>query len=291
MIDWPTSLVEEVASRRCVLFIGAGASAGCIRPAPGGAVERPPNWTAMLNALLARATRASPGDSAIAREYIASGRLLEAAEIIKSRVPAADFSAFVTQTFRDYQHTDLHRYLNELDPKILVTTNFDKVYEQYCLRGEGSSGYVVHRYYDEGLVARLRSPQRLIVKVHGCMDTPERTVLTKSEFFGARQVHPGFFRVLESIFLTNTLLFIGYSMSDPDIQLLLENGTIAAQSAHPHYVVMPVGIHDALRQSLRKTYNVEVLEYDPANAHADLIESLGTLREAVLEFRSTHLDS
>jgi len=289
MLSWPSSLVEELSDRRCIVFIGAGASAGCSRTgSTSGLVEHPPGWTTLLDSLLTRATRSSDADRAIAKQLVEGGRLLEAAEVIKSGVHTADFSGFIGQTFRDYQSTDLHRYLNEIDPKVLVTTNFDKVYEQYCLRGEGSSGYVVHRYYDEGLVARLRSRQRLIVKVHGCMDTPEKTVLTKSEFFSARQCYPGFFKTLESLFLTHTLLFVGYGLNDPDIQLLLENSAIAASSAHPHYAAMPMGTHESLRSSFKKTYNVEVLEYDPANAHSELLESLEVLRDAVAEFRGTY---
>lgn len=288
MINWPSSLIEELGSRRCIVFIGAGASAGCVRKNSQGVTERPPSWQALLNGLLTKAAKATIADKTIAQELMNSGRFLEAAEVLKPGLHTADFSAFIGQTFKDYQNTELHQYLNELDPKVLVTTNFDKVYEQFCLRGEGSSGYVVHRYYDDGLVARLRSPQRLIIKVHGCMDTPEKTVLTKSEFFSARQQNPGFFKILESLFLTHTLLFIGYSLTDPDIQLLLENGTIAAASAHPHYAAMPVGTHESIKNSFKKTYNVDVLEYDPANSHIELVQSLEALSEAVDEFRSTY---
>jgi hypothetical protein len=288
MITWPSSLIEELGAHRCIIFIGAGASAGCMRNTAQKGTERPPSWQELLNGLLAKATKATTEDRDIAQQLMSSGRFLEAAEVLKAGIHTADFSAFIGQTFKDYQNTDLHQYLNDIDLKILITTNFDKVYEQFCLRGEGSSGYVVHRYYDDGLVARLRSPQRLIVKAHGCMDTPEKTVLTKSEFFSARQQHPGFFKVLESLFLTHTLLFIGYSLTDPDIQLILENSTIAAASAHPHYAAMPTGTHESLKMAFKKTYNVDILEYDPANSHIELVQSLEALRDAVADFRVTY---
>lgn len=290
MIAWPQSLIEELGGNRCIIFIGAGVSAGCSRN-NGGAVEHPPAWRPLLESLLARANLGSHADRAVAKELIERGNLLEAAEVIKSCVHTADFSGFITQTFRDYQPTEIHQCLNDIDPKVMVTTNLDKVYEQFCQRGEGSSGYVVHKYFDDGLVARLRSPQRLIIRAHGCMDTPEKTVLTKSEYFGARQSNSGFFKVLESLFLTHTLLFLGYSLSDPDIQLLLENGAIAAQSAHPHYAVMPTGIHPSLKASFKKTYNVDVLEYDPVENHRELLANLQALRDAVLEYRVTYLQS
>ena len=47
-MDWPVSLVEELASRRCIVFLGAGASAGCL-----SAVDRssPPTWGVFLEDL------------------------------------------------------------------------------------------------------------------------------------------------------------------------------------------------------------------------------------------------
>ncbi len=291
MIDWPQSLIEELSSRRCIAFIGAGASAGCTRnPNAVGGPEHPPNWHTLLGNLLAKASKATQDDKEIARKFMTEFRYLEAAEVMRAGIHAADYSGFINQTFRDYQFTELHSHLNDIDPKVVITTNFDKVYEQYCLRGEGSSGYVVHKYYDEGLVARLRSPQRLVIKVHGCMDSPEKTLLTKSEFFTARQDHPSFFKVLESLFLTHTLLFIGYSLSDPDIQLLLENSTIAAGSAHPHYAAIPSGTHQSIKNSIRKTYNIEVLEYNSDNSHLELTQSLCALKDAVLGLREGNLE-
>lgn len=288
MIDWPQSLIEELSARRAIVFLGAGASANATRTVDG-AVQRPPSWEGYLNQLYARLNRGSDDDRAHGKLLLDQKRFLDAAEVFRPCIQDADYSRFVNDSFKDYKSSDFHAHVNLLDPKILVTTNYDHVYENLCLK-DGASGYVVLKYYDEGLVARLRSPSRLILKVHGCMDTPERTVLTKSEYFAARQKFPSFFNTLESLFLTHTLVFIGYGLSDPDIQLLLENSSITAASAHPHYAVMPRGTHQSLRAAFRNTYNVEVLEYDSSDNHAELTQSLEALAAAVLEYRETQLN-
>lgn len=114
---------------------------------------------------------------------------------------------------------------------------------------------------------------------------PEKTVLSKSDFFRARAEHTGFFRTLESLFLTHTLLFIGYSVSDPDVQLLLENSTITALSEHPHYALMERGLHPAIRAGFLRTYNIEILEFDPANSYEEFLVSLQELATRVEENR------
>jgi len=140
-------------------------------------------------------------------------------------------------------------------------------------------------YYDQGLINRLRSPTRVIVKVHGCGTTPECTILSKSAFFKSRSTAPAFFKSIESLFLTYTLLFLGYSVGDPDIQLLLENSTITASSEHPHYALMPRGLNTAIRAAFRPTYNIEILEFDPANTFAEFIPCLQELAARVNETR------
>lgn len=57
----------------------------------------------------------------------------------------------------------------------------------------------------------------------------QKIVLTKSVYFKEKQVFSNFYKVLDSLFLTNTLFFVGCNLSDPDIQLILENVTISAK--------------------------------------------------------------
>lgn len=287
MINWPASLIAELAARRCIVFLGAGVSRAATRQR-GDAQERPPDWTNFLRQLRARANRGTEADLAIADQLLNEGKLLDCAEILKACIQAPDYHQFIRDTFSRYHPTDIHGFVNTIDQKIVITTNFDTLYEEFCQQGDAAHGYSVLRHHDNGgFVTRLRSPLRLIVKAHGCMSWPEQTILTRSEFFKARQQHSGFFRVMESLFTTHTLIFLGYSLSDPDIQLLLENSSIAAPSEHPHYAVMARGTHPAILNAFRITYNIEVLDFDPAENYKELLESVGALAEEVSEYRET----
>ncbi len=284
MVNWPESLVIELAARRCVLFLGAGASASATRF--DSSTAHPPSWPSFLRILYDRSNRASAADLQVALDLLENKQYLESAEILRSTgLYAADYNRLIGTTFERYRPTEVHRVIEVLDQKIVVTTNFDTLYEDHCRQGDASHGYSVIHYYDDGLVARMRSPKRLILKVHGSVTVPEKTVLSKSDYFKARASYSGFYKTLESLFLTHTLLFIGYSVTDPDIQLLLENTTITAPSDHPHYALMAQGLHPALRNAFKRTYNIEILEFDPANNYEQFLISLQDLADNVQEMR------
>jgi hypothetical protein len=90
--------------------------------------------------------------------------------------------------------------------------------------------------------------------------------------------------VLDALFLTNTVLFIGYSLSDPDIQLLLENATIAARSAHPHYALVEDVLQPDIEAAAKAAYNIHFIKY-PAGRHDEAERLLRQLSDEVTQFR------
>ena len=285
MIHWPDALVRELAERRCMLFLGAGASAACIAK---DNKTRPPTWSDLLCTLMCKMT--DDAEKQIADELIKDQKFLEAAEVIYAKVPTPDFSQFIRDKFvaPKFEPSPIHEAVLNIDPKVTLTTNYDDVYDTYCRSGDAADGYNVVKYYDSHLVSDLRSPVRLIIKVHGCVNNPAKIVLTRSQYFEQRRNHTNFFRILDALFLSSSLLFIGYSLSDPDIQLVLENASIAAPASHPHYAVVSNNVHPALKLSWSKSYNIHFLEY-PAGDYEYLNESLNELANDVVAFRTTHL--
>lgn len=280
-MNWPKALITELASRRCIVFLGAGASAGCLSQ---DGTKRPPTWRQFLDGLILRMN--SRIDEAIIQEFIRKEKFLEAAEIIKKNISPADFSAFIREELvvPRYSQSKMHECVLEIDPKVVVTTNYDTIYDSYCQTGTAIEGYNISKYYENHIVPDLRSPVRLIVKAHGCISDPSQIVLTKSEYFTVKQLYSNFYKVLDALFLTHTILFLGYSLTDPDIQLVLENINISVQSAHPHYFVTGNNINNAIKEAMKRSYNIEFIEftagdYDELNDGLfDLVESVKTVR-------------
>lgn len=288
MISWPTPLITELAERRCIIFIGSGVSAGAWKLLDKQNKKHPPVWKELLQNILDSKSEDKFKNKKQAELLLRKDKYLEAAEIIRYKLlNNAEYNSLIESSFLGYNPSPIHQIVEKLDQKIVVTTNFDELYENLCRKGEGEKGYTVIKYYDSGLIARLRSPKRLIIKAHGCVSEPEKTVLTKSDFFKARSENPGFFSALESLFLTHTLLFIGYSITDPEIQLILENNIITYPSDNPHYAVFAKGSHVSSLEIFKKINNIQSLEYKKNNGHQELIDSLDELSEKVLERRTT----
>jgi hypothetical protein len=280
-MNWPKALITELASRRCIVFIGSGASAGCMSQ---DNTKSPPTWSTFLNNLIDLMLDRT--DLPIIQDFIQKEKYLEAAEIIKKNFSSADFSAFIREglVVPRFKPSKIHEAILDIDPKIVITTNYDDIYDSFCRTGAAQEGYNISKYYDSHIISDLRSPVRLIIKAHGCISDASQIVLTKSDYFRVRQSFSSFYKVLDSLFLTHTILFLGYSLTDPDIQLVLENVNISAPSAHPHYFITGNNVNSAIKQANKKAYNIEFLEYEMGDFD-ELNNGLFELAESVKEHR------
>lgn len=282
MSFWPSSFIQEVSERRVVFFIGAGISI-----AAGNANNQAfPNWKNLLLKLSMLAPKAS--DRRFIEKLIRKAQYLEAAQIIHDTAPAADFSAKLRTLFAQTSSiSTIYEDIIQMDPKIVATTNYDtlieKNYEHYSGK---ANGFNLCRYNQTHALDDIRSPLRVILKVHGCITEPQNVILSRSSYFRARQTHAGFFNLLSAIMTTNTVLFLGYSFSDPDIQLILENVHISNNCNHPHYALVPKFPHASLRNVHRDTYNIHPLEYPPGKPES-FASLLSELRQEVERFRVT----
>nr|MBV6628878.1 SIR2 family protein [Oceanococcus sp. HetDA_MAG_MS8] len=276
---WPKALVEELASRRCVVFLGAGASAGCLNG--DDPPKSPPNWPQLLEAL--KAIVRDPASIPIAEGLIQKEKYLDAAEVLFGSINPADFSALIREALAEprFQPSSIHESVVNLDPKIVITTNYDEIYDNYCKSGDEPGLYNVCKYYETHLVSDLRSPVRQIIKSHGCISDPSKIVLTRSQYFREKQHYPNFYRVLDALFLTKTILFLGYSISDPDIQLLLENSNITYKASHPHYALIGAGMNPSIKSAYKEAYNIDFIEFpegDYEQANEMLVELVGLVQ-------------
>jgi hypothetical protein len=281
-IEWPLAFATELAERRCIIFMGAGVSMGSL--GEDGATH-PPSWEKFLTD--ASALVPNEPDKKVARSLIKKYQFLDAAEIITERSNPADFGTLLRNTLvtPKFSPSELHKIILELDPKLAVTTNYDEIYDHYCVSGNAGSGYNICRYYDRFAVENIRSRVRLVMKAHGCVSDPTKIVLSRSSYYTAKRDHPGFYQVLDALFLTNTILFIGASLTDPDIQLVLENVNISAPSAHPHYALVEKTRHPSIKAAIKKTHNVELIEY-PKGKHHLAVQAMKDLKDEVIGLRS-----
>jgi hypothetical protein len=283
MINWPDDLVEDIGRRRSVLFLGAGIS----KNAQNDKGERPKNWEEFLSS-----AAASVADTAKKHEIQACLKdkdLLTACELVKKYLQADVFKAKLLEEYSDkgFGSGDVHDDISHLDSRYVLTTNFDKLYENRANEIQNNT-VLVKNYYDRDVADVLRRRQRCVLKIHGTIDSPERTIFTRSAYAQARTEHGHFYRLLEALLLTHTFIFLGASMRDPDIQLLLEDQAFRFSGTRPHYMIMPNdGASTAVLEIIEESMNLRTLLYDPTDNHSELADSLSDLRELVATKRET----
>ncbi len=267
MIAWPQSLVEDIARRRCVFFLGAGVS----RNSVGNGGVHPATWDGFLAAALSQC--ANP--KTYIKRLVQATDYLTACELLEEKL-GDQWVPLLLDTFStpQYQPADLHKAIFDLDTRLVLTQNFDKIYDVYA-QSETHGATVVKAYYDADTPRVLRGSQRAVIKVHGSIDEPSKMVFTREDYARIRQDHRSFQALMDALFLTQTFLFLGCSLSDPDLRLFLEQHAYAHPSSPAHYMTTPKGeLHEGLDDSIRRNMNIRLLRYDPADSHKDLLDCI-----------------
>lgn len=282
MFDWPNDLVSDIARRTCVLYIGAGVSANA-HSADG---TTPPTWETFLRSFL---TRINGPDSAYIEELLAQKDLLAACEVIIDKLGAVEFNNSAQNAFRrpGFRPAPIHETIYNLDSRLVITPNVDKIYEQYA-QATSCGTVVVKKQTEHDISNFIRSTDRVILKAHGSIDAPNEMIFSKYQYNEARYKYSGFYKLLDSLALTHTYIFIGCGLNDPDIRLTLENYNFGFPGCKPHYfVAADTAMNPALEQSLLKNCNLKVIKYDNSDGkHEKLLPALNDLAVLVEDERN-----
>lgn len=274
---WPKQLIRQISSGNFLLVVGAGISHGCTNSTG----KSPPSWKELINELAAKFT--SGTHRTAVRELVTQGRYLEAAELIRGRARSQakedDFLQRIAEetdggprTEDQYQPSQLHETLLGLEPNVLVTTNYDRILERAT-----KNGYNVHPYGSTTLGRDIRLGAPVLAKVHGSVDSTSEIVLTRSDYTRLRREGAHALEVLQALFLTKTALFVGYSFSDPDIQLLLENILGARGDIAAHYLLTSKAVPQYQKELYQFCYGTAIVAY----ADGDYVE-MGRMLELLL---------
>jgi hypothetical protein len=234
MIDWPEDLVWDIAARRSVLFLGAGVS----RNAKNKQGVHPLEWTVFLKHLASKVPIGEQRNEV--EQCINDADLLTACELAREYLSASAFKTEMLKEFSGnaYELAQIHDDLSRVDSRLVMTTNFDKLYENRANQLQHNT-VLVKNYYDKDVADVFRRQDRVVLKVHGTIDSPDLTIFTRSQYALARRDYSHFYQLLRGLFITHTFVFLGASMRDPDMQLLLEDHAYRFEGARPHYMVMP----------------------------------------------------
>jgi len=279
MIEWNDFLIRQIARRRVVVFIGAGVSMNS-KNANG---QCPKGWEVFLKDA---SSRLSTQDRTLIRKLMKKNDYLMTCELLRKKLGRSNFISIMEEEYLrpNYQKAEIHEQIFNLDSRIVLTPNFDKIYESYVQSIDNT--IKTKLYFDDDIASSLNGDNRIVIKTHGTIDTPDKLIFTKSEYAKARIKYSLFYEMLEALALTHTFLFIGAGLNDPDIRLLLEDTFFKHKMATSHYFLIGKKmLHKEEQSIIEETTNIKFLEYATTNNHSELTDSLKELTKKVEEER------
>lgn len=285
MINWPTDLIDCIARRRCVIVLGSGISKNsCNKDG-----LRPRNWAEFLET-------ASAGKKCEAqvKELLHRKDYLTACEVIKLEVGNDSFIDMIQDEYKNpgYMPSKLHESIFELDSPIVVSPNFDTIYE--CYASAKSNGTIMVKDQTDIDIIRylIGGKNRLIIKSHGSVDNPHNLIFTREEYAQARTKYQLFYEILQSLVITHRFLFLGCGVDDPDVRMIFEDVQFAHSQMPFHFFSLPQNeVPLNIQGLIKKTMRLQFLEYSPNNGHRELTESISSLVQLVEDHRDQLAES
>src|SRR5690554_1883941 len=224
------SLSRAIREKRAILFAGAGVSMSVGLP----------SWQKLIDHMLAELEMEDGTDDWPQSSY---QTLAEYYRVRKGSIaPLAEWLAEAWQVSDDaIRASEVHRLIVDLGFRTIYTTNYDHNLEAAFRLADRPHARIV----SPADMAGTAPDETQIIKFHGDLDAPESLVLTESDYFDRLSFTSPLDMKFRADVLSHTVLFVGYSLSDMNIRLLLhrlwQSWLDARQEEHrpPSFVFMP----------------------------------------------------
>ncbi len=191
---------------------------------------------------------------------------------------------------KDATLTPVHEILARLPIDTVWTTNYEQLLEQAY---EAAGRRVEVKLSIQNLAQARKGRDVTIYKMHGCVTQPHDAVLIKQDYELYDLTRRLFTDSLKGDFIEKTLLFIGFSFSDPNVERILSKvREQLGQNCRPHFwitrrtpTVCPEGRRSAeslayerrranLHSADLKRYGIQTVWVDEYEQIPDLLRAL-----------------
>ncbi|WP_421314147.1 SIR2 family protein [Aeromonas veronii] len=277
-----SDLIYDFATRKVAIFIGSGVSASAA-PHDGKAIR---TWGKFLDDIATQYLNADSSEAV--KAFINKSDYLMACEIAKKELGSHEWSRIIRAEYsKAADISELQKELLMLDQKIIVTTNFDKLLEENRkIAFPKEIRYpTVLKKIDSVAFKAFRDNECYIIKMHGSIDDEDSLIFTKTDYIQKAYGSALYRSFFENLIINYTILFVGFSMEDPVISMIVDDCAFKYSALRPHYIFMPGPVSPYIKDSYRDLKRLFIQEYSPNNNHQELVLQLKELRLQVEEKR------
>ncbi|PNW62184.1 hypothetical protein ACZ99_14195 [Lactobacillus sp. ATCC 15578] len=220
---WPRNLLSGLESHNLTIFFGAGVAKELGFPL----------WGEFINDLEKEVT-ISANSKAIVDILKHEKKFLDIVQIYMNDNKEETIN-LIMSTFKKELDDDLLVNSNEalllkLDAGSYITTNVDNSLDLVKSKVGKKVAQIYHYEQDNDIRDKIISKDYqndpLMVRIHGSLENSNGIVFAKEKY--DEILHGNYFifeKLLPALFITTTVLFIGYSIQDPDILKIIKNSS------------------------------------------------------------------
>lgn len=272
----PKPLQEDFVNNRVVPLIGAGFSKNGIISSG----ENIPDWSELGRAIA---------------QYIPNytyTNALDAISLFESEFSRGKLIETLAKETKVnlIQPGTAHQALAKILFETICTTNFDFLIEQTLTEQKIPQSTIV----SEERLSISTKEQTKVIKLHGDFNHPSRMVITENDYDNFVDKNKVLSTYISNLFITKTLLFVGYSLDDTDIRTLWSViGSRLGRLQTNAYAVMvdatPLEISRFARRNV-KVINIKGNKSNYSNLLTEFFESIKNLIDSKLQERTIFTD-
>ena len=271
----PQDVVDACLRNECIAFVGSGLSARAGLPTWRGFVEGLVEEAVTLGlmsrdtALHQRAAMKVGETNAVADNVTSAFSKNREALLAYYRTACTPADGVQPAIFAE---------LRKIPFAGILTTNYDDLLSQAYAKTNSLQRLTPRD--SEQLLAMLSSgDQRFLLKLYGNLDQPDSMIFSPSDYQDLVRSNVAFSRFIEGLFFSRTMLFLGTSLEG----LVDYLGAFRFPSGVPrkHYALIAVSGAgwQAMAQTLKRRYNIEVLPYTVSPGFSELDTFLSELAQ------------
>jgi len=264
------------------LFVGAGLSQGAVTTQG----THLPGWKELLERTLEYGVQRryiQADEEPNIQKLISEKKYLLVAEEFREHLWGGRLEGFLREQLRysSPSPTENHRLIVRIPFSAIFTTNYDKLLETAFAQETSQIPPIYTHKSIFSLVEALWKNQFYILKMHGDVDEQDSIIFSRVDYRKIIYRELGFRLFWNSVFTSKTILFMGYSMSDPDIILFLEyiHEALQGYGNKRHFILRSDDeVSEIEIKRWDKDFGVKTITYARSDGHPEVTEFLKSIR-------------
>ncbi len=198
-----------------------------------------------------------------------------------------NFKQSFLKTFRDskLRYNEIHRLLVHLESKHYITTNYDILFETaYENIFPARKLLTVNSDND---IPEINASKSSILKIHGDIKSFDYFIMTAQQYYKRIQAPLLVDKLFEVLFVTNTVLFLGYSLKDENILgAIYACAQLKSHDSKNKYILLMSGFKESVHKEnkrLLELYSVNVINVRNPVGLRKFLEKLTELKRLETE--------